>query len=195
MKTMITLTATLLAFGASSAWAARYEVDAGHSNVAFTIKHLVSKVSGDFREFSGSFEFDPAKPESSKGEFVAKAASVNTNNAKRDEHLRSGDFFDAEKHPELKFANLKVTKGSGKDHFKATADLTLHGVTKPVALDVEYLGAAKDPWGNNKVGFVANGKFKRKDFGITWNKALDAGGFVLGEDVELNLQIEANQAK
>jgi polyisoprenoid-binding protein YceI len=172
--------------------AADYTVDPAHSSVNFTIRHLVSKVTGSFNEFSGEFSYDEKKPESSKGMMTIQTKSINTNNAKRDDHLRSADFFDAEKNPTITFKSTKVTP-SGKGKFKLLGDMTMHGVTKPVTWDVEYMGTAKDPQGTTRAGFSAHTKIARKDFGIVWNKTLDSGGVMLGEDVELNVQIEAPQ--
>ena len=169
--------------------AAHYNVDDSHSHVGFSIKHLVGIVKGEFKEFGGSFEFDKDKVEDTKGTFTAKTASISTNNPKRDEHLKSADFFDAKKFPEITLANLKVEKKG--DKFQAQGDLTMHGVTKPVTFDVEFGGTAKDPWGNTRAGFSATTKLARKDFGIVWNKSLDAGGVMLGEDVMLDIQVEA----
>lgn len=176
-------------FASFASQAATYVIDDAHSTVSFKIRHLVSKVPGSFKDFSGSFDFDPKKPATGNGSFAIKAATITTANDKRDEHLRSPDFFDTAKFPEIKFDNAKI---SGK---KMTGDLTLHGVKKPVTFDIEYTGASKDPYGNDKVGFTATGKINRKDFGITWNKALDAGGMVLGEDVDVVVDVEANLKK
>jgi polyisoprenoid-binding protein YceI len=175
---------------ALSANASTYDVDASHSNVGFTIRHLVSKVSGSFGDYSASFSFDEKSPEKSSGAFTIKASSITTQNDKRDEHLRGEDFFDVKKFPEITFKSTKVAK-TGKNKFKLSGDMTMHGVTKPVTFEMEYLGQAKDPWGNQRAGFEAMAKIKRKEFGLTWNKVLDAGGVMIGDDVELKLQIEA----
>lgn len=183
-------TLSLLAlFAVSAAQAADYDVDASHSNVDFKIRHMMSKVNGNFGKFSGTFSFDAKKPEASKGVFTVEAASINTNNEKRDGHLKGEDFFNIGKFPTLTFTTTGFKK-AGKG-FAMTGDLTLLGVTKPVTFNVEYLGAGKDPWGNSKAGFSATGKINRKDFGMVWNKALDAGGVLLGDEVEIALNIEA----
>jgi polyisoprenoid-binding protein YceI len=174
-----------------SAQAADYMIDSAHSSANFKIKHLVSKVSGGFNDFSGEFSFDENNPKSFKGEFMIKTASINTNNAKRDEHLRSDDFFGAEKNPVLTF-KARELKSVGKGKFKLIGDFTMRGVTKPATFDVEYMGAGKDPWGNDKVGFSAVSKINRKDWGMSFNKVLDAGGFMLGDEVEIDIQIEGN---
>jgi polyisoprenoid-binding protein YceI len=177
---------------AAPAFATEYKVDPSHSHVGFTVSHLVSKVKGEFKDFDGSFNFDAKKPVTSGGKFVVKAASISTNNEKRDAHLKSPDFLDAQKYPELTLANIKI-KAAGKDKYKMTGDLTIHGVTKPVTFDLEYNGEAKDPWGNMRAGFSANGKINRKDYGLTWNKALETGGLLVGNDVAIELQVEAIQ--
>ncbi len=184
----------LASFISLSANAADYMIDGAHSSANFKIKHLMSKVAGGFNDFSGEFSFDEKNPKSFKGEFTIKAASINTNNAKRDEHLRGDDFFSAEKNPTLIF-KAREFKAAGKGKFKLMGDFTMRGVTKPATFDVEYLGAGKDPWGNDKVGFSAVTKINRKDWGMSFNKVLDTGGFMLGDDVELDIQVEGNAKK
>ena len=175
---------------ATFAQATEYTVDKDHSHVGFMIRHLVGKVPGSFKDFEGAFNFDEKKPESFKGKFEIKTASVDTANEKRDGHLKSADFFDSEKFPTMTFESKKAhSKGDKK--FTVDGDLTLHGVTKPVTLEVEYTGTQKDPYGNTKAGFSASTKLNRKDFGIVWNKTLDTGGTILGEDVKVDLDIEA----
>jgi len=171
------------------ALAATYEADPSHSNVDFTVRHIVSKVNGSFRAFKGTFDFDDKKPENSKANFTVDATSIDTGNAKRDDHLRSPDFFDTKKFPQLSFVSTKFGKASG-DVYKLDGNLTLHGVTKPVSFDVEFLGQAKDPQGKMRSGFTAKSKINRKDFGLTWNKSLETGGVLVGEEVELNIQVE-----
>lgn len=176
---------------AGAAQGAEYKVDPSHSNIGFTIRHIVSNVSGEFREAEGAFSFDPAKPETAKLSAKVKVASVNTNNEKRDGHLKSEEFFDAAKHPEMTFVAKKLSKAGGA--YKLAGDLTIRGVTKPVTFDVDFLGEATDPWGMERAGFTAKTKINRKDFGVNWNKALDKGGFVLGDDVTISLNIEATR--
>ncbi|MCM2277891.1 MAG: YceI family protein [Oligoflexia bacterium] len=188
MKTI--LITTLAAFAGATALAADYSVDPSHSRIGFSVRHLMSKVPGEFKEFEGSFNFDEKKPEASKVKFSAKAASVFTNNEKRDEHLRSGDFFDAEKTPLVTFESRKV-KPAGKGKFKLEGDLTIRGIAKPVVLDVVYHGMGKDPWGGNRTGFNLTSKINRKDFGMVFNKSLDNGGVLLGDDVMLDIDVEA----
>ncbi len=178
-------------FLSTNAFAAKYKVDQAHSNVDFTIRHLVSKVNGSFKDYTGEFDFDEAKGDMLKDiKFNIKTASVDTRNEKRDEHLRSPDFFDSQKYPSITFDGKKVTK-TGKNKFKVVGDITMHGVTKPATFDVEYLGTAKNMMGETTAGFTATAKLDRKDFGIIWNKAMDKGGAVLGDEVTVNLNVEA----
>ena len=171
-----------------------YAVDKAHSEVLITVKHLVSRVSGNFQDFDGKIVIDRAKPEASSAEFTIKATSINTNNARRDDHLRTPDFFDVAKFPEISFKSTKV-QPKGKDAFEVTGDLTMRGVTKPVVLAVSFLGDIKDQMGNDKAGFEATTTINRKDFGVLWNKALDQGGYVLGDDVKVTVNLEAAKPK
>ena len=170
-----------------------YEIDASHSQVGFRIKHLVGKVPGRFTKFAGTVEYTPGKPEAWKVVATIDPASINTDNEKRDGHLKSADFFDVAKHPEMSFKSTKVAGVKG-DGAKLHGELTMHGVTKPVVLDLELGGTTKDPWGNTRAGFTATGTINRKDFGIVWNKTLDSGGLLIGEEVALVIDIEAFQA-
>lgn len=172
------------------AGAANYTVDSTHSNVGFTIRHLFAKVSGRFDKFEGTFEYDPEMKSTGNFNATIETASINTNTPDRDKHLRSPDFFNAEKNPKITFKSTKVAK-KDKTHFDVTGDLNMNGVTKPVTLAFEFLGEVKDPWGNTKAGFKATAKINRKDWNINWNKTLDNGGVLLGDDVELDIQIEA----
>jgi polyisoprenoid-binding protein YceI len=146
-------------------------------------------VKGTFDDVSGTINFDEKNVGKSSVDVKIMTTSVDTRTAKRDEHLRSADFFDVTKYPEMTFVSKKII-GSGKK-FKVEGDLSMHGVTKPVTLAVEYLGASKDPWGNMRAGFSATTKINRKDYGLTWNKALETGGVLIGDDVEVNIDIEA----
>lgn len=193
MKLKLSLVSALViggSFFAAPLLAIPYKVDAGHSQIGFKIKHLFSKVPGRFSQYTASFDFDPSMK--TTGNFIAEidAASVSTDEAKRDEHLRGEDFFDVAKHPKITFKSTKVTP-AGKNKFKVHGDMTIRGVTKPASFDFEYLGEGKDPWGNTKAGFQATAKINRKDWGINWNKALDSGGFVIGDEVEIDLNLEA----
>ena len=175
----------------SSAIAATYKIDASHSNVGFKVKHLaISTVRGHFGAYEGTLEFDPAKPNELKAEAILETKSINTNDAKRDQHLRADDFFAADKNPKITFKSTKseLKKGKGKLY----GDLTMKGVTKPVVLDVELLGTAQDPWGNTKVSFTGATRVNRKDFGINWSEKLDNGGLVVADEVDIVLDVEAN---
>lgn len=186
--------ALVVAVLASASSAAVYEIDESHSQVGFKVRHLVTKVAGRFNKFSGTVAYEAGKPATWKVEAKIDPASINTDNRKRDDHLRNPDFFDVAKCPEMGFKSTKATLAKNGTA-KLVGELTMHCVTKPVTLDLELGGSAKDPWGNERVGFSAKGKVNRKDFGIVWNKTLDAGGVMLGEDVEVIIDIEAIAAK
>lgn len=181
--------------GLNSAYAASYTVDPAHTQIIFKIKHLAfSTVSGNFVDFDGEFDFDPDNIAAAKANATIKAKSVNTSNEKRDDHLRSDDFFGVEKHPELTFLSKEIKDVKGNS-FIVVGDLTINGVTKSIELDAEYSGAATDPWGNERVAFSAESKIDRKDFGLTWNKAIEAGGFVVGDEVKIVLEVQGIKKK
>lgn len=184
------LAVAVLILSSSALRAETYDIDASHSQVGFRVKHLVGKVPGRFTKFSGTIDFTPGKPETWKVDATIDPASINTDNEKRDGHLKAPDFFDVAKYPDMSFKSTKVTDVKGETA-KLHGDLTMHGVTKPVVLVLELGGTTKDPWGNQKAGFSATGKVNRKEFGIVWNKTLDAGGLMLGEDVEVSIDVEA----
>jgi len=188
---------------ATVAAAETYVVDKTHSEVGFRVRHIVSKVPGSFNQFSGTFTFDPAAVKTAKVgevvenasvEFTIDASSIDTDNSDRDNHLRSQDFFWVEKHPELTFKSTKIQKIAG-DNFDVWGTLTMRGIEKPVKIDVAFLGTATDPWGNDKAGFQATTKVNRKDFDMVWNKALDQGGTILGEEVSIEIDLELNKKK
>lgn len=180
---------------ALNAQGAEYSIDSTHSKVGFSVRHMmITDVKGAFNDFEGSFSFDPEKGTVSNADFVVKAESVDTANKKRDDHLRSADFFDVAKHPTLAFKNSKLKKVS-KNKFKWSGDLTIKGVTKPVVFDLEYKGSVKDPWGNQRAGFSATSKINRKDFGLTWNNTLESGGVVVGDEVTIQIDVEAVEKK
>jgi polyisoprenoid-binding protein YceI len=166
-----------------------YTVDKNHSDVTFQVRHFVSKVRGVFTDFDGTIEVDAAKPEASSVVFTIKSASISTKNGDRDKHLNSPDFFDTAKFPEISFKSTKITP-AGKDKYSVTGNFTMHGVTKEITLPVTYLGAMKDPRGNERAGFELNTKVDRRDYGIVWNKTLDAGGTMLSDDVEVTISLE-----
>lgn len=171
-------------------FAETYKVDIDHSTIGFKIRHLFSKVSGNFKQFEGVIEYTPEKPETWKVEGSVKAASINTNVEARDNHLRGADFFDVDKFPLLTFKSTGVTDVTGSTA-KLNGVLNLHGVEKPVTMDLEFHGEGKDPWGNIRAGFTAKTTINRKDFGLNWNEVVESGGVLVGEEVELILEIEA----
>ncbi len=174
---------------AASANATEYGFDKAHSHVGFSVKHILSMVPGEFKDFDGSFSFDEKKPESSKVNVTIQTASVNTNMEKRDAHLQSADFFDAVKFPTLTFVSTKV-EAAGDKKYKVTGDLTIHGVTKSVVLDVDYMGT-DTIMGMDTIGFSASTKIDRRDFGLSWgqDKLSAAGNLMVGNDVNINIDI------
>ena len=187
---IIGITSLLLALS-SAAFAATWEFDPAHTGVQFKVRHLmVSHVRGDFEKVSGKIVYDEKDISRSSADITIDAASINTRVAKRDEHLKSPDFLDAAKYPSLVFKSKKVEKaGDGK--LKMTGDLTIRGVTKEVVLDIEGpTSPIRDPAGKTRVGGVASTKINRKDFGLTWNKAIETGGVVVGDEVEITIDIE-----
>ena len=187
------LTAVFIFSTLQSAWAATYKIDLDHSTVTFKIRHLFSNVVGHFKQFEGTLEFEPGKPETWSTTATIQVDSIDTNVEGRDKHLKSADFFDATKYPTITFKSTGVTDAT-ETSAKLNGLLTIHGVEKPVALDLEIHGVGKDPWGNTRAGFTATTKVNRKDFGIIWNKALESGKFLLGDDVEIMLEVEGLQA-
>jgi polyisoprenoid-binding protein YceI len=171
-----------------------YTVDAVHSEASFQIRHLVGKVRGHFVDFRGTVQVDQAKPEASSVDFSIKTATIDTGVADRDKHLRTADFFDVEKFPEITFKSTKVAP-AGKDKYNVTGTFTMHGVSKTVTIPVSFLGFVKDPWGNERAGFEVTTTLNRKDYGIVWNKTLDAGGVMLGEDVAVTITVETVKKK
>lgn len=169
----------------------KYSIDKAHSEAGFEVRHFFSKVHGRFTDVQGSIVYDDQDPARISVDASAVAASVSTSNERRDGHLKTGDFFDVEKYPTLTFKSTKVT-ANGKNKYKVAGDLTMRGVTKPVVFDAEFLGAG-NTGGGNKAGFSATTVVNRKDFGINWNKTLDNGGVMLGDDVTIALSVEANQ--
>ena len=166
------------------------EIDRSHSDVAFQVRHLLSKVRGRFNDFGGTIEFDPTRPQDSRVEVVIQAASIDTAEPIRDNHLRTPDFFDVETFPTLTFRSASVTP-RGHDAYDVAGDLTIHGVTRRVTLPASFLGSAQDPWGNTRFVFEAELTLNRKDFGLFWNAALETGGFLVGDDVKITLSVQA----
>lgn len=170
-----------------------WTIDTTHSGIHFSIRHMVvSKVRGRFAKYSGTLQLNDEDLARSTVEASIDAASIDTGTPQRDDHLRSADFFDVEKFPELKFRSRDIAKLG--DGYRVTGDLTIRDVTREVSLDVEYGGRTKDPWGNERIGFVAKTSLDRKDFGLGWNQLLEAGGVVVGDRVEIELELEAVKA-
>ncbi|MDP4199295.1 MAG: YceI family protein [Bacteroidota bacterium] len=168
----------------------KWTLDATHSHAGFSVKHLmISNVKGEFRELAGELQFDPLNIEHSSLLATLQVASIETREASRDAHLKSADFFDAATYPELTFRSTNWQHTSG-DELIVAGDLTIRGVTRPVKLNVESTQIVKDPWGGSRIGFSGRTKINRKDFGLMWNAALEAGGFVVGDDVTITLEAE-----
>jgi len=187
ISTCAVIALTLPVFAFASTWT----IDPDHSNVGFKVRHLmVSNVKGSFEKHTGTVEINDQDIAKSKVEVKIDTSSINTNVKKRDEHLRGADFFDVAKYPTMTFVSKKVA-ANGNDKLTVTGDLTLHGVTKTVVLDVEGpTKESKDPWGNIRKGATATTKINRKDFGLVWNSALETGGVAVGEEITINLEIE-----
>lgn len=173
-----------------SAQASTWDLDAAHSSIGFGVKHMmISTVHGAFTGASGTLEIDPKMPTRSTVEVDIEVKSIDTRNDKRDEHLKSPDFFDAAQYPKIHFKSTKVEK-AGKN-YRLHGSLSMHGVTKPVVLNVETSGkSTKDPFGMTRLGFSATGKVNRKDFNLSWNKAIETGGMMVGEDINITIDAE-----
>ena len=168
-----------------------YAIDPTHSRIGFVARHaMVTKVRGSFNEFDGSGYFDAENPANSTLQLTIKAASIDTRNPDRDAHLRSNDFFDMENHPEITFVSTAVEQ-TGSDQYRVTGDLTIKGVTKPVSVDFDFTGTAVDPYGNQRIGLEGSTTVNRKDWGVNWNAALEAGGVLVSEKVTLEFEVSA----
>ena len=187
-RTTFVLSLVLLA-AAGLAHSGTYTIDQAHSNVSFKVRLLVSKTAGQFNDFNGTIVADFADLDASSVAFTIQAASIDTENEDRDKHLRSEDFFDVGTYPEITFVSKKITK-SGENTFAVTGTLTMHGVAKTVTLPVTFLGEGPSPWGGRVAGWEIQTTLDRKDYGIIWNKALDAGGMILGDEVEITINLE-----
>lgn len=165
-------------------------LDKDHSEIEFRVKHMmISNIKGQFQEFDITLNVPNNDLTNASAEAVINTASVDTKNSQRDDHLRSGDFFDSEKFPKITFKSTNFEKVDGED-YKLTGDLTIQDTTKSIVLNVEYGGIAADPWGNQKAGFSFNGKIKRSEFGLTWNAALETGGVMVSDEVRINGEIQ-----
>ena len=170
-----------------------YTIDPAHSRIGFAVRHaMVTNVRGEFTEYEGKLHLDGSDPSKSTAELVIKVASIDTKQAQRDEHLRTGDFFAAETHPEITFRSTSAEEADGD--YLLHGDLTIKGVTRPVTLDLEYTGAATDPYGAQRAGFEGGATVDRTDWGLTYNAALETGGVLIGEKVKLTLDISAVKA-
>lgn len=170
--------------------AQKWEFDKAHSTIGFSVRHMViSKTIGRFEDYSGNVFFDGKNFVKGKVEITIQIASINTENQKRDDHLRSADFFNTEKFPIMTFISKKVIS-EGDDKFKIIGDLTIKNITKEVVLDVEFHGVVTDPWGNTKAGLAAHTTINRQDFHVAWDNKLQDGSLIVGNDVDINLEIE-----
>ncbi|NJP51722.1 YceI family protein [Streptomyces sp. SBST2-5] len=168
-----------------------YTIDPAHTTLGFTARHaMVTNVKGEFREFSGTLHLDGTDPSKSTASIDVVMDSIDTGNADRDDHLRSADFFDTQKYPTMTFRSTRA-EALGGDDYRITGDLTIRGVTKPVTIDLEFNGAARDPFGNERVGFEGKAEILRSDWGLTWNAALETGGVLVSDKIKLNFDISA----
>jgi polyisoprenoid-binding protein YceI len=170
-----------------------WNIDKSHSSLEFTVKHMmISKVKGVFNDFDATVEADVNDLTDATVEFSVDLKSIDTRNEDRDNHLRSNDFFDIENHPKMTFVATDIKKKSDNE-YDVVGDLSLRGVTKPVTFDLTMEGVHKDPWGNEVAGFSGSTKLNRKDFGLVWNAALETGGVLVGEEVKINIELEAHK--
>jgi polyisoprenoid-binding protein YceI len=183
------MTAAQATIATPSTW----KIDPNHTNVEFSAKHMMfTTVKGRFAEVDGTVTLNGSSPADATVDVSMKASSIDTRTEQRDQHLRSADFLDAEKYPTVTFKSTKV-EGS-KEKFTLKGDLTIRGTTRPVSLDVSFEGAGKDPWGNERLGFSANGKIDRREFGLVWNQALEAGGVLVSNDVKIQIDAQLTPA-
>lgn len=175
--------------GARTAW----KLDPAHTVVEFSAKHMmITTVKGRIADVQGTIYTDEKDPKNSSVEAILKGTSIDTRNDQRDQHLRSGDFLNVEQFPEIRFETTRLE--GDKDSFRLTGDLTIRDVTRPVTLDVEYGGRTRDPWGGERVGFSATGKIDRREFGLVWNQAMETGGVLVGNDIKINIEVQAIKA-
>jgi polyisoprenoid-binding protein YceI len=195
MLKRLVLAILILALGSSVTQAQEWKVDQAHSWVGFEVRHMViSTVKGQFTDFDGKLRFDGKQLEDGSVEFAVQTSSVDTKNEKRDAHLKSDEFLNAEKFPTITFKSKKIILGEG-DQFQLVGDLTIRDVTKEVTFDCVYHGAIDTPWGFRKAGFSAKTTIDRQDYGVSWSKTLDTGGLVASDDVDLILELEFNEVK
>lgn len=182
-----------LASMASKNAAYTWRIDPDHTSADYTIRHMFTRFRGVFRAVSGTIEFDPARPELARISARIDLTALDTGLPDRDAHLKGGDFFDVDDHPYMNFESDRVEPVGG-DNYRLHGALTIRGITRPVSFDVEFLGDGPDAWGGHRAGAIARGRIARKDFGMVWNAALDRGGIVLGDDVNIELHVEAIRA-
>jgi len=186
---VFSLLAVIMAAGAVFS-ADTYSIDLSHSYAGFSVRHLViTNVKGNFASFSGEITFDENDTIKSSANVIIDIASINTSNADRDKHLRSADFFDVEKYPEMTFVSTGVEKDG--DDMILNGRLTMHGVTKDISIPFEFLGKVTDPWGKERIAFEGETKLSRKEYGMTWSKTIETGGLIVGDEIKIELQIEA----
>lgn len=171
-----------------------WNIDPAHSQVQFTVRHMmISNVRGRFEEFGGSIDFDPTDLSTLTAEIEIAASSINTREARRDAHLRSADFFDADLYPTVRFKSARVEVVSAS-HLLIHGDLTIRDITRPVTLETEFSGIAKSPWGTTSAGFSARTRINRKEWGLTWNQTLETGGILVGDEIKIEIEVEVMQA-
>lgn len=166
-----------------------FVIDADHSEVGFSVRHMMSRTRGRFERFTGEVRLDRDSVESSSVTFEVDAASIDTRQPDRDAHLRSGDFFDVARHPRVRFSSRRIARIEG-DRYRVEGTLELRGIAKPITLEATFLGIARDPWGNERAGFSTQAVVNRKEFGMVWNTTLDNGGLILGDEVQLTIDLE-----
>ena len=194
--TAIFVAVLMVAFSAEAMAADKYELDKPHTNVGFSVKHMViTSVKGNFSDFDGYVMFDADDVTKTSARGTIKVASIDTGNDKRDDHLRSEEFFHAEKYPEITFESKNVYKPEKGEGYVMVGDITVRGVTKEIEVPFEIVGQVTDPWGNTRVGIHAEAKINRQDFGVSWSQALEGGGLIVGNDVKIELDIEAMKPK
>lgn len=192
-KIVIMLIVSMMVFATAFA-ADKYVPDPAHTNIGFQVKHMViTTVSGNFSDYTYSFMYDEKNPENSTVKATIKTASINTDNEKRDQHLRSGDFFDAEKYPEIVFESTKIMKKG--DGYVAKGKITMRGVTKEIELPFKITGIIKDPWGNTKMGVESRLTINRQEYNVNWNNTLDTGGLVVSDEVDIILDLQLQKSK
>jgi polyisoprenoid-binding protein YceI len=186
---------TTIDTAALTAETGEYKLDLAHTRVGFSARHaMVSKVRGQFNQFDGSLYLDGDNPANSHVELTIQAESIDTRNPDRDNHLRSNDFLAMKEYPEITFRSTQVEKLDA-GHFRVTGDLTIRGITKAVGVDFEFSGTVVDPWGNTRVGFDGGTTINRKDWGVSWNAALDGGGVMVSDKINLEFEVEATKVK